>query len=173
MECVSAQPGGLGVERRQVSNDNRQLGKLCREVVPEVRSGVLNRVGEVSLPGHTRLESWAPKRSANPAAMAVSRISPGSFAAIHDAILCKRQEWFSTITPMTERLCSKAACSETAVATLSFDYQLSTAVIGMLSPRPEPGCYDLCLDHQRKFVPPQGWQLIRHQFLAATEKGQK
>jgi Protein of unknown function (DUF3499) len=74
---------------------------------------------------------------------------------------------------MNERLCSMAACSQTAVATLSLDYPQSTAVLGILSPRPEPGCFDLCLEHQRKFVPPQGWQLVRHQFLAGNEKGQK
>jgi len=74
---------------------------------------------------------------------------------------------------MIERLCSKPTCAKAAVATLSFDYQQSTAVIGMLSPRPEPACYDLCIDHQQKFAPPQGWQLVRHQFLAGMEKGQK
>ena len=173
MDRVSTQPGGICMEWRQVSHQYSQVGEFGRKVVSQVGRGVLNCVREVSLPRNTGLESRAPQRSANPAAMAISRVSPGSFAPVHDAILCKRQGWFSTITPMTERLCSKAACSESAVATLSFDYQLSTAVIGMLSPRPEPGCYDLCLVHQRKFVPPQGWQLIRHQFLAATEKGQK
>ena len=158
---------------RQVAHYHGQFGKFGREVISKVGGGVLNCVREVTLPCDSRLESRTPQWAANSTAMPVSRVSSGSFAGVHVAILCKRQWGFSTITPMTERLCSKAACSETAVATLSFDYQLSTAVIGMLSPMPEPGCYDLCLDHQRKFVPPQGWQLIRHQFLAATEKGQK
>lgn len=67
---------------------------------------------------------------------------------------------------MNERTCSKATCAQAAMATLSFEYETSVAVIGMLSPRPEPGCFDLCHEHQARFTPPQGWQLIRHQFLS-------
>jgi Protein of unknown function (DUF3499) len=69
---------------------------------------------------------------------------------------------------MSERACSKAGCSHSAVATLSYDYNQSIAVLGPKSPKPEPGCFDLCSQHSSSFSPPQGWQVIRHQFVAAT-----
>jgi hypothetical protein len=66
---------------------------------------------------------------------------------------------------MSERTCSKATCTQAAIATLTFDYQESIAVLGLLSPKAEPGCFDLCKEHVARFTPPQGWQVVRHQFL--------
>lgn len=62
---------------------------------------------------------------------------------------------------MTSRRCSKAACSAPAVATLTFVYADSTAVVGPLALRPSPGCYDLCKTHWTRLSPPRGWDLIR------------
>ena len=171
--CKPTNSGAIGVHRWQVPNQHGEVGKVIGKVGAKVVGRVLNRVLEVTLPGHTGCKTRTPQRPTNPAAMPISRRCTVFLAAIHVAILCKHKAWFSTIAPMTERPCSKPACSNAAMATLSFDYQLSTAVLGMLSPRPEPGCYDLCLEHQRKFLPPQGWQLIRHQHLTGMEKGQK
>jgi hypothetical protein len=69
---------------------------------------------------------------------------------------------------MSERACSKATCSQAAVATLTFDYQASIAVIGHLSPKAEAGSFDLCQEHADRFTPPQHWQLIKH--LSLSEK---
>ena len=74
---------------------------------------------------------------------------------------------------MSERYCSKPGCAEPAIATLSLDYDSAVAVVGPLSPVPEFGCLDLCSQHQFKFVPMQGWRLIRHNSLPGIEKGQK
>lgn len=46
------------------------------------------------------------------------------------------------------------------MATLTFDYRESTAVLGPLAPVAEPGAYDLCLDHARSTKAPRGWELI-------------
>ena len=74
---------------------------------------------------------------------------------------------------MSERTCSKATCSKAAVATLTFDYQQSIAVIGLLSPKAEPGTFDLCAEHVARFTPPEGWQVIRHQLVLGSDlKGQ-
>ncbi|GAA4899105.1 DUF3499 domain-containing protein [Tessaracoccus lubricantis] len=47
------------------------------------------------------------------------------------------------------------------MATLTYVYADSTAVLGPLSLTPEPGIYDLCLRHAERTSPPNGWELIR------------
>lgn len=63
------------------------------------------------------------------------------------------------------RLCSKIACSQQAVATLSYDYADSMAVLGPLSITVEPHCYDLCARHAERLSVPVGWQVVRHMSL--------
>ncbi|QTX05242.1 DUF3499 family protein [Agromyces archimandritae] len=60
------------------------------------------------------------------------------------------------------RACSRTACSVEAVATLTFVYADSMAVLGPLALRPEPHSYDLCAKHAERTSPPKGWQLVRH-----------
>lgn len=62
---------------------------------------------------------------------------------------------------MISRRCSKAGCSAPAVATLTYAYTESTAVVGPLALRSEPGTYDLCVVHCRRLSTPRGWELIR------------
>jgi hypothetical protein len=59
------------------------------------------------------------------------------------------------------RRCSRTACTEAAVATLTFVYADSTAVVGPLALRTEPGTYDLCRTHSRGLSVPRGWEVIR------------
>lgn len=47
------------------------------------------------------------------------------------------------------------------MATLTFVYVDSTAVLGPLALRSEPGCYDLCRGHSRGLSVPRGWEVIR------------
>lgn len=47
------------------------------------------------------------------------------------------------------------------MATLTFVYADSTAVLGPLALRSEPGCYDLCRPHSRGLSVPRGWEVIR------------
>ena len=61
---------------------------------------------------------------------------------------------------MMGRRCSRSGCSGIAVATLTFDYASSTAVLGRLSPATEPGSYDLCLAHAQSTTAPRGWELL-------------
>lgn len=58
------------------------------------------------------------------------------------------------------RRCARSGCSGIAVATLTFDYANSTAVLGGLAPAAEPGTYDLCLNHAKSTKAPRGWELI-------------
>ena len=63
---------------------------------------------------------------------------------------------------MTGRPCSKVACNLAAVATLTYVYADSMAVLGPLSQSAEPHSYDLCTKHADRLSVPQGWQVIRH-----------
>jgi hypothetical protein len=63
---------------------------------------------------------------------------------------------------MTGRVCSKVACERDAVATLTWVYADSMAVLGPLSIRHEPHSYDLCERHAERLSVPQGWTVIRH-----------
>lgn len=49
------------------------------------------------------------------------------------------------------------------MATLTYVYADSTAVLGPLSPERTPGAYDLCVDHAHRLSVPQGWEVIRLQ----------
>lgn len=61
------------------------------------------------------------------------------------------------------RLCSKPSCTRGAVATLTYDYQDSTAVLGPLATSVEPHTYDLCEVHAESLTVPRGWQVVRLQ----------
>ena len=47
------------------------------------------------------------------------------------------------------------------MATLTFVYADSTAVVGPLALRAEPGTYDLCRAHSQGLSAPRGWEMIR------------
>jgi Protein of unknown function (DUF3499) len=60
------------------------------------------------------------------------------------------------------RRCTRNGCSKPAVATLTYVYADSTAVIGPLAAFAEPHTYDLCEQHARSLTAPRGWDLVRH-----------
>ena len=49
-----------------------------------------------------------------------------------------------------------------AVATLTFVYSDSTAVVGPLATYSEPHSYDLCELHALRLTAPRGWDVVRH-----------
>jgi len=59
------------------------------------------------------------------------------------------------------RRCSRTACGNAAVATLTYVYAESTAVLGPLATHAEPHCYDLCVDHSERLTAPRGWEIVR------------
>lgn len=59
------------------------------------------------------------------------------------------------------RQCSRNACTRPAVATLTYDYADSTAVLGPLATTAEPHAYDLCDQHAENLTVPRGWQVVR------------
>ncbi|WP_277441194.1 DUF3499 domain-containing protein [Streptomyces sp. SPB162] len=59
------------------------------------------------------------------------------------------------------RRCSRTACGRPAVATLTYVYADSTAVLGPLATYAEPHCYDLCHEHSERLTAPRGWEVVR------------
>ncbi|QDB78493.1 DUF3499 domain-containing protein [Georgenia wutianyii] len=59
------------------------------------------------------------------------------------------------------RHCTRAACARPAVATLTYVYADSTAVLGPLATNPEPHSYDLCQEHAHRLTAPRGWEVVR------------
>jgi hypothetical protein len=67
-----------------------------------------------------------------------------------------------SVVPMSIRPCSRVACTADAVATLTYVYADSMAVLGPLSLTHEPHSYDLCEVHAERMSAPKGWHVIRH-----------
>ena len=59
------------------------------------------------------------------------------------------------------RRCSKTACRQPAVATLTYVYSDRAAVLGPLATYAEPHTYDLCAEHATRLTAPRGWDVVR------------
>ena len=59
------------------------------------------------------------------------------------------------------RRCSRTACPNAAIATLTYVYSDSTAVVGPLATYAEPHTYDLCTAHAERLTAPRGWEVVR------------
>ncbi|NLE96845.1 MAG: DUF3499 domain-containing protein [Propionibacterium sp.] len=70
------------------------------------------------------------------------------------------------------RRCSRTACLAPAVATLTYVYADSTAVLGPLALSVVPGTYDLCIRHAESTSVPIGWEVIRLPTDAAPAPGE-
>jgi Protein of unknown function (DUF3499) len=66
------------------------------------------------------------------------------------------------------RRCCRPGCPHYAVATLTFVYSDSTAVIGPLATSRDPHSWDLCVSHAGRITAPRGWELVRHSGPLAT-----
>ncbi len=66
-------------------------------------------------------------------------------------------------TVRSVRKCSRTGCLEPAVATLTYAYSDSTAVVGPLATASEPHSYDLCEAHALSLTAPKGWEVVRHE----------
>lgn len=60
------------------------------------------------------------------------------------------------------RRCCRPGCPNSAVATLTYVYADSTAVVGPLPAMQEPHAWDLCAAHALRITAPRGWDLVRH-----------
>ncbi|WP_176444425.1 DUF3499 domain-containing protein [Rhodococcoides kyotonense] len=61
------------------------------------------------------------------------------------------------------RGCCRPGCSRSAVATLTYVYSDSTAVVGPLATVDEPHSWDLCEVHASTTTAPKGWELVRYE----------
>lgn len=61
------------------------------------------------------------------------------------------------------RGCCRPGCNRSAVATLTYVYSDSTAVVGPLATVDEPHSWDLCEVHASTTTAPKGWELVRYE----------
>ncbi|MFH5210930.1 DUF3499 domain-containing protein [Antrihabitans spumae] len=61
------------------------------------------------------------------------------------------------------RRCCRPGCKHPAVATLTYVYSDSTAVVGPLATVAEPHSWDLCEIHASRTSAPKGWEMVRHE----------
>ena len=80
------------------------------------------------------------------------RVSGACAAFVHDSLS------FVNVP----RRCCRPGCPHYAVATLTFVYSDSTAVVGPLATVREPHSWDLCVGHAGRITAPRGWELVRH-----------
>ena len=62
---------------------------------------------------------------------------------------------------MNSRCCSRTACKQSPVYTLTYVYKDSTAVLGPLALYGDPHSWDLCEMHAARLVVPRGWDVVR------------
>jgi hypothetical protein len=62
---------------------------------------------------------------------------------------------------VSSRQCSRPACKQAALFTLTYVYRDSSAVLGPLAAYTEPHCYDLCAAHAGRLTVPRGWEVVR------------
>ena len=62
---------------------------------------------------------------------------------------------------MNTRCCSRTACKQPPVYTLTYVYKDSTAVLGPLAVYVDPHSWDLCEMHAARLVVPRGWDVVR------------
>lgn len=70
------------------------------------------------------------------------------------------------------RRCSRTACADAAIATLTYVYADQQAVVSPLAPVREPHCYDLCREHAARLTAPRGWEVVRRE-LAGVFRQQR
>ncbi|NMN96071.1 DUF3499 family protein [Antrihabitans stalactiti] len=61
------------------------------------------------------------------------------------------------------RRCCRPGCKNPAVATLTYVYSDSTAVVGPLATVAEPHSWDHCEVHASRISAPRGWEMVRHE----------
>ena len=77
----------------------------------------------------------------------------------HDEIVTRSCAYHAAVPSI--RQCSRQMCQRPAIATLTYVYADSMAVLGPLSASAEPHSYDLCAAHAERLSAPQGWSVLR------------
>ncbi|MEO6712219.1 MAG: DUF3499 domain-containing protein [Mycobacteriales bacterium] len=68
------------------------------------------------------------------------------------------------------RRCSRTACADAAIATLTYVYADQQALLAPLAPVHEPHCYDLCREHAARLTAPRGWDVVRREAPLAAAR---
>ncbi|TXI44332.1 MAG: DUF3499 domain-containing protein [Mycobacterium sp.] len=79
---------------------------------------------------------------------------------VSGGLVCLKRDSLTDVN--VPRRCCRPGCPHYAVATLTFVYSDSTAVVGPLATVREPHSWDLCVGHAGRITAPRGWELMRH-----------
>jgi len=71
---------------------------------------------------------------------------------------------------VSSRQCSRPACKQVALFTLTYVYRDSSAVLGPLAAYTEPHCYDLCAAHAGRLTVPRVWEVVRLPAVPAEQE---
>jgi hypothetical protein len=122
---------------------------------PRGRSGASGAVGAVGALGVGHDLTVAPARGTRSGAGPARRGGAG------------RRRGYG-VPVRSGRRCSRSGCGQDSVATLTYVYADSTAVLGPLATYAEPHSYDLCAAHAARLTAPRGWEVVR---LAVDDPG--
>lgn len=82
------------------------------------------------------------------------------------SLAARHLQW---VTVTISRQCSRTACGQPALATLTYVYAEQTAVLGPLATYAEPHSYDLCSRHATSLTAPRGWDTVRLEALDGAQ----
>ena len=68
------------------------------------------------------------------------------------------------------RVCAKPACSQSAVAAMSYDYARRTVFLGSMAEQRSPSIYDLCAKHVQSLSLPRGWTIRRDRLVGVERR---
>lgn len=93
----------------------------------------------------------------------LSRVGAPAFEDIPRACGAHAERSAIVLSVRSMRRCSRTGCTNPAVATLTYAYADSTAVVGPLATYAEPHSYDLCEAHALRLTAPKGWDVVRYE----------
>ena len=184
LEDVTAVDQFVRAGRRQVRDVlDGELHAVELTLPPQfqILDGVQNKVIELSSAGAGQRHGLRHEPTAQPTAAAISRPAAIGTPAAHGLSLRRRGadapmhsigaphprkrhiRLTSRLVRQQARRCSRSGCANAAVATLTYVYAESTAVVGPLASFSEPHSYDLCELHGQRLTAPRGWEVVRHE----------
>ncbi len=147
----------------------------------QILDGVQNQIIELSGAGAGQRYGLWHEPATQPTAAAITRPAAIGTPAAHGLSLRRRSadarmhsigaphprktriRLTSRLVRQQARRCSRSGCANAAVATLTYVYAESTAVVGPLASFSEPHSYDLCELHGQRLTAPRGWEVVRHE----------
>jgi hypothetical protein len=155
------------VELRHILHSEVDALELLAPPLRDVLDGVEHELVEALAGRDHQRDPVGRQRPARPTPAPVSATRRDAAHAAKRRGATRARKWLagsrtSTVPAVSPlRRCSRTACGRPAVATLTYVYADSTAVVGPLATYAEPHSYDLCEEHGLRLTAPLGWEVVR------------